>query len=207
MRKTVAAAAMAASLTVGGAAGAALFVPTISGAQESDDPTTETEETEETERPARGDFLADTLAPLVEDGTIDQGQADAVIEAIQEARPEGFGHHRHGGPGLFGEPLTDILGMGAEELRDALAEGKTIGEIAEENGVEADDVVAALVAVAEEHLAAAVESGHLTEDEAAEKLDDLSEHATDLVEGAFEFGAHREHRGGRFGGASDTTGS
>src|SRR5262245_770859 len=46
-----------------------------------------------------GGFLQDALAPLVEDGTITQAQADAVIAALREARPDrgpGFGRGHHG---------------------------------------------------------------------------------------------------------------
>lgn len=202
MRKTVTAAAMAASLTVGGAAGAALFVPTISGAQEDG---TTTEPADEGTSPEKGDFLADALAPLVEAGTIDQAQADAVIEAIQEARPEG---KRFRGPGarIFGGALTDVLGMTGEELRAALSDGQTIAEVAGAQGVSVDDVVAALVAEAEERIDTAVENGRLTDDEAAEKLADATEHITDLVNGEFEPGdrpGHHGRRGGPVGGSPD----
>lgn len=207
MRKSVAAAAMAASLTVGGAAGAALFVPTVSGAQTDDPSADDTTESEATDRPERGQFLAEALAPLVEDGTIDQSQAGAVIAALQEARPVDLGDHGHRDRGFIADALTDVLDISPDQLRAALADGQTIAEIAEANGVSVDDVVAALVEPAEERLDDAVENGRLTEAQASEKLADVTERATDLVNGDFDLGNHRPRRNGPFGGVRDRDGN
>lgn len=200
MRKTVTAAAMAASLTIGGAAGAALFVPTISGAQE--DPTTTEPETSDTDE--RAGWLSEALAPLVEAGTIDQAQADAVVEALRDARPDRPGHR---GPGarIFGEALTDVLGLTGEEIRAGLQDGQTIADIADAQGVAVDDVIAALVAEAEERIATAVENGRLSDDEATEKLAEATEKITELVNGEFEPGDRRGHRHGGPRGGDDTT--
>lgn len=194
MRKTVAAATMAASLTLGGAAGAVLFVPSLSGAQT--DETTDETTTEET--PERGGFLGDALAPLVADGTITQAQADAVIEALREARPD----RRFGGPGFpGGQAVLDVLGIDPEALREALADGQTLAEIAEANGTTAQQLIDAMVAAAQERLDRAVEDGRLTEEEAAEKLAEITERITGVVNGDVEpeFGP----RGHRFGGPGD----
>ena len=190
MRRSVTAAVMAASLTVGGAAGAGLFVPSLSGAQT--DESTETQTTEETaEDEGRAGFLAEALAPLVDDGTITQSQADAVVEALREARPDHghrWGHH-------LGEALTEVLGIERDELRAALADGQTIAEVAEANGVAVDDVIAALVAEAEERIDRAVEDGRLTEEEAAEKRAEATERITALVDGELDAAdlGHRHH--------------
>lgn len=189
MRKTAAAAAMAASLTIGGGAGAVLFAPNLVGAQTDSTEQSDEGTTDEGERPERGAFLEDALAPLVENGTIDQSQADAVIAAIEEARPEGFGegrHARHHGRHVALEGVTDLLGIDAAELRELLADGQTLAEIGEANGVSVDDLVAALVSEVEERLASAVEDGDLTQEEADEKLADATERATDMVNGEFE---------------------
>lgn len=203
MRKTVAAAAMAGALTIGAGAGAVLFAPDLVNAQTDDT----TEEPTETERPEPGQWLRETLAPLVEDGTITQAQADAVIDAIQEAKPD-----RVRGPGNrfpILEDVTGVLGMTAEELREALAGGQTLAEIAADRGVSVDDVVAAIVATMEERIAGAVEDGRLTQEEADEKLADATEKATEIVNGEFEGrfdgrgpGGPRGH-GGPFGPGDD----
>lgn len=174
MRKTVAAATMAASLTIGGAAGVALFTPTLSGAQTDETTDTETSDAEP------GSHLAEILAPLVEDGTITQAQADAVVAAMLDARPM----HRHGlgFRGDIAEAVTDVLGLDAAEIRDRLADGRSLADIAEAEGVDPQALVDAIVAERQERLDAAVDAGRLTEEQAAERTDHFAEHAADMVE-------------------------
>lgn len=213
MRKTAAAAAMAASLTIGGGAGAVLFAPNLVGAQTDDTGTddTGTDDTgtddagnEESGRPEPGTFLSEALAPLVEDGTIDQGQSDAVVEAIQDAKPDSFGkgprgrgHIAHVG----GEAVTDLLGIDAAELRALISDGQTLAEIGEANGVSVDQLVDALLSEVTERLDAAVEGEHLTADEAADKLAEATERAEDRINGELdgEFDGEFEGRRGRGG--------
>ena len=193
MRTSVTAAVMAASLTIGGAAGATLFVPTLSGAQTDD--TTATGDPGTDDPVARDGFLTEALAPLVEDGTITQAQADAVVDAVRAARPErGHGHRHH-----RGAALTEVLGIEHAELRRALADGQTVAEIAEANGVAVDDVIAALVADARERIDRGVEDGRLTDEEAAEELTRVTERITALVEGQIDAPDHG-HRHRRHGG-------
>src|SRR3546814_8202361 len=92
------AAAVAASRTVGGLSGAALGTPSLAGASDAE----------------RSGWVEDALEPLVADGTITADQADAVEDALQDARPE----RRGPGPGL--EAAAEALGMTDDELRDAL---------------------------------------------------------------------------------------
>lgn len=197
MRKTVTAAAMAASLTIGGAAGAALFVPSISGAQEDTTTTTPADETTESTDEARhdkGERLGEILAPLVDDGTITQAQADAVIETLQEARADrpGRGDRFPGG-----QALLEVLSLTGEELRTALADGQTLAEIAETQGVSVDDVVAAVVAALDERLTTAVENGRITEDEKATKLAEATEKITAVMNGEADLGDFEGRRGRR----------
>jgi len=177
MRKTVAAAAMAASLTVGGAAGVALFTPTLSGAQ--------TDETTETETPDRTSRLRDVLAPLVEDGTITAEQADAVAAHLADELPM---RHGHGGGfrAGFGEDVAEVLGLTTDELRTRLQGGESLADVAEAEGVDVQAVVDAIVATHQERLDQAVADGRLTQEQADERAADLEEHAQDIVEGTFE---------------------
>ncbi|HLF41689.1 MAG TPA: hypothetical protein VI854_09490, partial [Acidimicrobiia bacterium] len=91
---------LVAGLLGGGAAGLAFGVPGLAGAQTDESTTT----TETPATAARGQWMRDALAPLVEQGTISQSQADAVISALEEARPargpHGPGHRGFGGAGL-----------------------------------------------------------------------------------------------------------
>src|SRR3954463_5358063 len=135
---------LAAGLIGGGAAGIALTSPGIaSGQSSSTDSTTSTTTSDGTGAGTKaagdehGNFLDDALAPLVKNGTITQSQADAVKQAIEDARPD-----RPHGPGFraFGEghgPFGDVFGAAAkaigvsvDDLRAALRDGKSIADIA-----------------------------------------------------------------------------
>ncbi|MEZ5239064.1 MAG: hypothetical protein R2716_08960 [Microthrixaceae bacterium] len=125
----------------------------------------------------------------MEAGTIDQSQADAVIEALVEAAPEGPRHGPRGGQGL--EAAAEAIGVERSDLMDALRDGSTIAEVAEANGVDAQTVIDAMVAEAEQHIAEGLENGRLTEERAAEIRDGLTERITELVNS----GPPEEHEG------------
>lgn len=186
MKKSVLATAVVASTLGGVAAGAAFFTPAIAGAQ---DDTTEDAPTL--------NRLEEVLQPLVDDGTLDEAQRDAVVETLEDARPEGFGErgqrgHR-GGPGGFGGlgSIAETLGLDGAEIREALQNGDSIADIAEAQGVDLDAIVDGLIAEAEERLDAAVESGRIDEAQAAEMLERAEEKADDILNGEFEFEGRR----------------
>lgn len=220
MRKTVIAAAMAASLTVGGAAGVALYTPTLSGAEvEEEGPVPEATETEPggAERAEPAERIARLLAPLVEDGTITQAQADAVAERLAEAMPTRHGRHRGFILDMV-EAVSEALGVEPAELRDRLAAGESIAEIAEAEGITLEAVTDAVVAAHRDRLDQAVADGRLTQEQADELAARFAERIDALVERGAEAGrhfglGHHRMRGGmdRFApgneGADDTTGS
>ena len=184
IHKKLAIAGLTAGLVGGGAAGAVLGTSGISGAQPA--VAVQQEEGDEAapdegDRPEPGERLGEVLAPLVEDGTITQAQADAVIAALQEARPERPGHHGPGKGIKGGDTAAEALGITTDELREALRDGATIAEIAALQGVDVQSVIDAMVAEASERLAEAVENGRITQEEADEKLAELGEKITDVV--------------------------
>jgi polyhydroxyalkanoate synthesis regulator phasin len=127
------------------------------------------------------DWVSEALDELVADGTITQQQADAVDDALDAARPERVHRHgphwRAGGPfgGFFAfEAAADAIGIDEEALRDALRDGQTIAEVAAANGVDAQTVIDAMVAAAQERVDEAMAN-------ADERLADLEERITDLV--------------------------
>ena len=186
MKKSVVATAIVASTLGGVAAGAAFFTPAIAGAQD-----------DATQEESSFNRLEEALQPLVDDGTLDEAQRDAVVETLEEARPEGFGQRGHrGGPGRGGlGNLAETLGLDGAEIREALQNGDSIADIAEAQGIDLDSIVESLIDQAEERLDAAVEAGRLDEAQAAEMLEQAEEKANDIINGDFEF----EGRGG-FGG-------
>lgn len=184
MRKTIAAATVAASITAGGIGGALLGAPGLAAAAE-------------TTTGAAG-WVREALSGLVDDGTIDQEQADAVASALEEARPEvGMGHHGRGGHPVL-STVADALDVSEDDLRSALREGRTIAEVAADQGVEAQAVMDAIVAAQRERLDEAVAAGRLTQERAEERLAGAEERATEAVNGALPM--PRGDRGGDRGG-------
>lgn len=183
MRKWIAAAVAAAALG-GAAAGAAVFnVPVIAGAQSTSTaaPTT----------PPPPPWMTDALKKLVDAGTINQSQADAVSQALVAARPEG-GPHGPGGPGgpghgpRGGADLTiaaKAIGIDEAALRDALRSGKTIAQVAQDHAVDPQKVIDAIVADIKTHLDADVAAGRITQDQADKRFADVPAHVADLVNG------------------------
>ncbi|MEM9203446.1 MAG: hypothetical protein AAGC53_17500 [Actinomycetota bacterium] len=197
VKKSVLATAVVASTLGGVAAGAAFFTPAIAGAQDDADGTT----VEENAGPSR---LEEALQPLVDDGTINESQRDAVVDTLEAARPERSGERGQRGPrgGGFGN-LAETLGVDGAEIREAIQNGDSIADIAEAQGIDLDSVVDSLIDGAEERLDAAVEAGRIDADQAAEMLAQAEEKANDIVNGEFEFGDREGRRGpgGRgFGG-------
>ncbi len=176
--------------------GGSLLLATVSpiglaGAQNDDD-TTESDTASE-ERPDRRGGLADILDELVADGTLEQDQADAVLEAVEARREEFRADHPGSGPGHdrgfrgpgsgFGgrDALLEALGMTGEELRDALAEGQTIEGIAEAAGVDLTALALDGLDAQQERLDEAVADGSIS-DERAARIQEHLDRAREAIE-------------------------
>ncbi len=134
--------------------------------------------------------VTDRLAPLVEDGTITQDQADAIAESFSQRFADRLAQkeeHRAEREATRQELLT-LLDMVAEELRTAVSEGMTLAEIAEQQGTSAQAVIDLMVGRAEEQLADAVANERLTQAEADEKLAEITDKITDKVNNGGGFG-------------------
>jgi uncharacterized protein (DUF433 family) len=128
------------------------------------------------------------LADAVEDGDITQEVADArltLFKAELEARLNAdfatpfdrfggmmggqmMGGMLMGGRFDFGhlDTIAEALGLESDALQEALQDGQTIAEIAEEQGVALEDVTAAVIAAVQTELAAEVEDGDITQAQA-----------------------------------------
>jgi hypothetical protein len=155
-----------------------------------------------TERPAGKDLnarLKEILAPLVEKGTITQAQADAVIAAIEAARPAEGPHGRFGrgpgGPGKgFGlDEAAAALGMTVDELRTALAGGQSFADIAKSKGVDLAKVTDALVAAYTKHEQDEVTAGSETQAEADKEIAAFKDKVDEIVNGTFK-GRHDQEQ-------------
>jgi hypothetical protein len=200
IKKRMAAAGLAAGLLGGGIAGAAFTGNAIgAGAQtgtpaESTIAPSDTAQTLPATRPDPTRRLTEILKPLVDQGTIDQAQSDAVVAALTAAGPMGRhegpdgpggpgGHEgpggRHRGPGL--EAAAKALGVSADELRTSLLTGKSIAEVATSNNVDVNVVIDAMVNDLTSHLADEVKAGHLTQADADQRIADATERITQHV--------------------------
>ena len=106
--------------------------------------------------------------------------ADADVETEED------GEGRRGRRGRRGQVLStaaDFLGVEASEIREEIQDGATLAEVVVEAGFSVDDLVAEIVANVEERLDAKVESGDITEEEAAEKLESKTERIEDRING------------------------
>ena len=196
MRKLIASSTIAASI-IGGGAGAIILGPALAGAQETTN-----------ESPADDDGLEAVLAELVTEGIIDQDQADAVATALREAHADGrlrrLDHHRPFGGG----EVLEELGIDRETVRSGLAEGLTLGEIADANGSSAEELATALEEEMGERIDSALENGRIDEDRAVELREGIAERVDSIVNGesTFGWGRHRHlHRHGDRFGADEST--
>jgi hypothetical protein len=144
---------VAAGVAGGAVLGALLFAPLTSLAQDEGTESPEPDVTQEDELPADRPFM--------------------------DGRGPG-GHGMMLGGGL--EIAADALGMTESELLSALQDGQSIADVAEEQGVDVQEVVDALVAAATERLDEAVEEGRVDEERADEIKADLPERIAAMVE-------------------------
>ncbi len=136
--------------------------------------------------------LTERLDEAVAEERITQEEADEKLaeaqtrlEELVETENPPLGGRGHGPRGFLRAGLgeaADVLGLTAEELRSAAQDGTTLAELAEQQGVPVDGVVAALVSPVEERLTEAVADERVTREEADEKLAEATERATEFVE-------------------------
>ena len=92
-------------------------------------------------------------------------------------------------------PIAEALDITPQELSEQRQAGSTLADIA---GDQVDEVVDALVANAEARIAAKVEAGRITQEQADERLAGLEERITERVETG-ERGDREGRRGFRRG--------
>lgn len=161
----------------------------------------------------------------VESGRLDEAEAeekraelDERIDEMITADPSEFegrrGHGNRGGHGKSGfasDVVTETLGLTSEEIRAGIQEGKTLSDLAEEQGVSVDDLAAAMVDAASERIDAAVEEGKIDADAADEKKAELEERIDGVLNGELSERegqrgnrGNRGNRGDRSGDTADT---
>ncbi|MEP6659112.1 MAG: hypothetical protein ABJD24_04260 [Acidimicrobiales bacterium] len=205
-------AASAASLVAGAAIGATLLVPSAVNAAQ-DDPTTTVTVTSgsgasgtgsadaATPTPPKDSWVDGVLKPLVDAGTITQAQADAVKDALSKARPAFPGGRKP--EGRFGGPLgkdpakiAAAIGITEADLKAGLVAGKTLAELATENGKDPAAVAQVIIDDVNARIDAALSAGRITQAQADQMKADAKARADDIVNGKAPLGPGRPHRGG-----------
>ena len=168
--------AIAGALLVGGVAGAAILGPLTANAA--------------------------SPAPSASSGTPsgESGTATGTPETPEDHDPGSPGDHGPGGPGgPFGghvEAVTDTsvvataIGISEADLKTALAGGQTVAAVAKAHNVSTQTVIDALVADGQSELAAAVKAGTITQAQADAEKAELTQRATDQVNGTLMGGQH-----------------
>jgi lambda repressor-like predicted transcriptional regulator len=138
------------------------------------------------------------LAAAVKEGKLTQEQADKLKENIAE-RVKHFVENTHPGKGFvkfralfpgFGdnEELLDLLKLDKEQLQSELKDGKSLADVAKEQGVSTDELVSLLTKQEEERLAAAVKEGKLTQEQADKRKAEIENVVKKLIERTFPAG-------------------
>jgi outer membrane murein-binding lipoprotein Lpp len=148
--------------------------------------------------------LKNRVDAAVRDGRLTREQAARLKDRIDAGVAPLFGVGPGPGPRLHKhlapfhhkfEAAADYLGMTRAELRGALEDGKTLAQVARDQGKSVDGLVDALVADAGKKLDQAVEDGDLTDAERDEMIAGLRERITDVVNGRFPPRFHRSRPG------------
>jgi hypothetical protein len=181
----------AGALGLGGVTSTFVLAPAVVSAATSDATTSEA-------LADRVGGIRDALGGLVQDGTLTDPQADKVAETLADQLP---GHHGfgHGGPGGHLGDVAEVLDLTEEELFSELRDGRSLEDIAADQGIGKQELIDALVTLASERIDAAVDDGRLTDAQADQMKSDLAARITDRVEQQGMQGSRGgmfHHRGG-----------
>ena len=84
------------------------------------------------------------------------------------------------------QTVADALGLAREDIMAQLQDGATLAEVITSNGGTVDAVVSAILTQAETHLSEAVAEGRITQEQADERLAEMSERVTDAINNGIE---------------------
>jgi AraC-like DNA-binding protein len=134
------------------------------------------------------------LDQKVADGTITQAQADEIRSRIESgdtwfgAGGGGMGRHGGGhGPGMAAgrDEIASFLGIDEATLDQGLKDGKSLATIAQEAGKSRDELKAFLTDQATQHINQEVADGRMTQEQADQKLANLSSRLDQMIDGQF----------------------
>lgn len=120
-------------------------------------------------RVARQAALEEVVQQAVEGGLVTQEQAEDLLSHEGHQGPHGRrSDNPHHERGIHGDhsSIAERLGITIDELQAARAEGKTLADLAEELGIDLEEVRAGMRGVDAEALQQAVEEGRITQEQA-----------------------------------------
>lgn len=123
----------------------------------------------------------------------------ANTDSTEESTKRDGNGRRHGKKAI----VAEVLDITPEELAEQREGGATLADIA---GDQVDEVVDALVANAEERIAAKVDAGRITQEQADARLEQLEERITERIETG-ERGDREGRRDGRRGNRGGNRGA
>jgi hypothetical protein len=132
----------------------------------------------------------DRVDAAVADGTITKAEGDALKQRLESdglplvAPPLGFRHfgfHDHGPPGI--PAAAKYLGLSENQLESKLESGKTLAQVAKDEGKSVDGLVAALKDDLKQKLDQAVSDGRLTKAQEQKVLAEADQRLNELVNG------------------------
>lgn len=115
-----------------------------------------------------------------------------VTAAFGGYGPRGGGdaYSANGDNGLIGL-AAEVMDMERADLIDRLLAGETIADVADERGVDLDEIVEAFLAVRKERLDRAVDLGRMTEEDVEAMLDTIEARITEHLTGEWPHEAVR----------------
>ncbi len=145
-------------------------------------------------RAAMGDAAREALQPLVEAGRLTPEQVEKLVERVQQGHflipvrrgPQARQRVQHGlrEARVVLPAAAGALGMEPPELVQALKEGPTLADVADEREVDHQVVIDAILAGVEDALSQAVENGRISPEQAQQGLEKvtqfLEEHGLDF---------------------------
>ncbi len=122
--------------------------------------------------------------PLLASAQDDSPSLESEVNQEDSTTNEKETNHRKRGPkrGAFiGEVLLEV-GLDPVSVKEGFANGQTLGDTAEANGISPESIIDAIVAAMTERLNQAIADGKLTPEEAAEKAAGIPERANEIVD-------------------------
>lgn len=144
----------------------------------------------QTDEPAVTDSTESTESEAVESGATES----EASENERDGDCDGKGHRRGG---HNKEAVAEALGMSTDELRAEFEAGNSLADVAAAQGVDVQDLIDMMVADATEHINEKVAEGDITQEEADEKLAELTDRITERVNSVPDADGERGPRGER----------